>query len=67
MNTDGYYDSFSDGLEEGSKDPNFRGAFAGGPPILPQKAAKKLFEDPAEFERRAREALAQARAKQKND
>lgn len=62
MNLDDYYESRPEDLEESPRDPIFHGAFAGGPPILSQDVARKLFENPEAFDQQAREALERARA-----
>jgi hypothetical protein len=36
-------------------DPNFAGAFAGGPPLLTAEEAKRLIDDPEGVEREIRE------------
>lgn len=61
MTPNDYYDSLLEDLDELPRDPNPHGAFAGGPPILSPEEARRLFEDPEDFERRAREALKKAR------
>ncbi len=38
-------------------DPNFSGAFVGGPPLLTATEAKRMIEQPEEVERQAIEAL----------
>lgn len=61
MSVDNHHDSLPEDLEGLPRDPNFHGAFAGGPPILSQDEARRLFENPEDFDRQAREALRRAR------
>jgi|GEM_PF-2931390 len=61
MSANDYHDRLIEDLEGLPRDPNFHGAFAGGPPILSQDEARRLFEDPEAFDRQAREVLRRAR------